>query len=341
MMRSCILCKKEFKTYNKKIIIENTTYEEVVCKKCVNIEAQKLGFGYKDCKKAKIRYNIPDDKWKIHNTKYTTEWWINKYGKKVGLQKQKEWKEKTSGSLKRYITKYGYSEGTKKYNQFKKNCSIYNTHRKNKYGEEHYNTTLKNYKNRNNNTGIKYYLTKTNGDYYQAAKLLSERQSTSTLQKFIKRYGEQLGHQKYAEVNKKKVAKFAGKSKIEDDFFQMLKLSLQDKNIDFIELQQRQFFYFGDIDKNIRSALVDIYIPSKKIAIEFFGDYWHMNPVIYDENCFNSQLKMTAGEKWEKDSQKFKLLKTKFNIETKIIWELDFRKNKQKLITKLIEELWN
>jgi very-short-patch-repair endonuclease len=53
---------------------------------------------------------------------------------------------------------------------------------------------------------------------------------------------------------------------------------------------------------------VDFLIPSKNLVIECFGDYWHCNPKLYNEDFYNKSLKMTAKEKWDKDKKRVDFL---------------------------------
>jgi G:T-mismatch repair DNA endonuclease (very short patch repair protein) len=65
---------------------------------------------------------------------------------------------------------------------------------------------------------------------------------------------------------------------------------------------------------------VDIFIPSKNLIVECYGDYWHCNPDIYKEDFYNKSLKMTAKETWNRDSIRISLLKSS-GYEVNIIWE--------------------
>jgi hypothetical protein len=67
----------------------------------------------------------------------------------------------------------------------------------------------------------------------------------------------------------------------------------------------------------------DYYIPSKKLLIEYNGNYFHCNPTMYNENYFNKKLNKTAKELWEKDKQKILLgLNNGFNVLT--VWEKEY-----------------
>ena len=83
-----------------------------------------------------------------------------------------------------------------------------------------------------------------------------------------------------------------------------------------------------EIEFNCRTMLkddreLDIYIPSKKLAIEFNGDYWHMNPRLYDEIYYNSQSQCTAKEKWEYDRLKQEECRS-LGIKLIVVWEHDW-----------------
>ena len=69
--------------------------------------------------------------------------------------------------------------------------------------------------------------------------------------------------------------------------------------------------YSGEIienDKNvIKPKELDIVLPELKLAFEFDGAYWHMDPRIFEATDYNSKKGMTALEVWEYDNQKIKI----------------------------------
>lgn len=68
---------------------------------------------------------------------------------------------------------------------------------------------------------------------------------------------------------------------------------------------------------------VDIYIPSKNLVIEYYGDYWHCNPKCYQPEFYNKSLKKTAFEIWKKDfNRETKIKDLGYNF--KVIWEKEF-----------------
>jgi G:T-mismatch repair DNA endonuclease (very short patch repair protein) len=90
--------------------------------------------------------------------------------------------------------------------------------------------------------------------------------------------------------------------------------------------------------KQIYPKELDFYIPKYNVAIEFQGDYWHMNPKIYNENDYNQIAQLTAKQIWQKDSNK-KILCENKGIKLFQIWELDWNKNKEKIKHSILKEI--
>lgn len=100
------------------------------------------------------------------------------------------------------------------------------------------------------------------------------------------------------------------------------------------------------IERNNRSALqhnnfeLDVYIKDLKLAFEYNGDYFHMNPKKYSSNDFNKAVEKTATQIWEKDELKKKICKNK-GINLFTIWEDDWindRLNQEMIIEKIIND---
>lgn len=87
----------------------------------------------------------------------------------------------------------------------------------------------------------------------------------------------------------------------------------------------------------IGRKVYDIYIAELNMLIEFNGDYWHCNPKKYNANYFNARRNMTAKDIWDRDAEKEKLaIKSGYNFLT--IWELDYKKNKKIIFSKIIQK---
>lgn len=97
------------------------------------------------------------------------------------------------------------------------------------------------------------------------------------------------------------------------------------------------------VELNCRSILkdgkeLDIYIPEKRLAIEFNGDYWHMNPRKYSETDYNSQLELFAKQKWEYDKAKYDECEHN-GIQLIVIWEYDWIHSREEIKNQLLEVL--
>jgi len=74
---------------------------------------------------------------------------------------------------------------------------------------------------------------------------------------------------------------------------------------------------------------VDILFREKKIVIEFFGDFWHMRPCIFDENYVNPITKISAKEKRARDNLKLEQLAS-LGYNVVVVWESDWKENSER-----------
>jgi hypothetical protein len=78
------------------------------------------------------------------------------------------------------------------------------------------------------------------------------------------------------------------------------------------------------LEINLKKFRVDAYDPVVNIIYEFYGDYWHGNPAIYDPNDIHPEIKKTYGKLYQQTIQKEIILKNAgFDIIS--IWESDFK----------------
>jgi G:T-mismatch repair DNA endonuclease (very short patch repair protein) len=108
-------------------------------------------------------------------------------------------------------------------------------------------------------------------------------------------------------------------SGLEKDLFNELK-QFNECFKEKITLKFNKKWFFPDI--------VDI---KRKLIIEYFGDYYHCNPIIFDNHYFNERVKMTSEEIWERDNDRIKIfIKNGYNVI--IVWEKSFKENKNYII---------
>lgn len=83
-------------------------------------------------------------------------------------------------------------------------------------------------------------------------------------------------------------------------------------------------------NKEIGKYVVDMVL--ENIAIEFYGDFWHRNPKMYlaEDNFYGK----TSKDIWEYDRKRVYYL-TQQGYETLIIWEVDWKNNKDRVIKKI------
>lgn len=76
----------------------------------------------------------------------------------------------------------------------------------------------------------------------------------------------------------------------------------------------------------------------KNKVVEFHGDMWHMNPSLFDINDVNRVTNTIAENVWQKDAEKLHEL-TINDIELMVVWESDYKKDKEATIQKCIRFL--
>lgn len=85
----------------------------------------------------------------------------------------------------------------------------------------------------------------------------------------------------------------------------------------------------------IKSLHYDLFVKEKNLLVEYNGDFWHCNPEKYSADFFNKKKNMTAQQLWEQDENKKNIaLKSGYNF--LVIWESDYKKNKEIEINKIL-----
>lgn len=190
-----------------------------------------------------------------------------------------------------------------------------------------------------NTTQIGYWLKKGFNEEESKNKI-SERQRTFTLEKCINKYGIVSGTTIFNErqikwsKSMKKSLLLNGNykkdfSKIEknliDEIISRLNLNL-DEHYSYIN---NQFFIFDKDHK--KYTTFDFVLKDKKRVIEFNGNYWHCNPKYYKSDFFNKNKQMYAHEIWKYDKNKLLDIENR-GYEVLIIWESDYKNDKEKTI---------
>ena len=252
--------------------------------------------------------------------------------------------KENSGNCKEYYLKRGYSKDEA---IMKAREAMDNIHKK---------TSIKKKKNYefykdSYNTNKEFYL-KRGFTEDESIKMQIERQTTFSKEKCITNHGEEAGldiwrarqdkwmhtldqksDEEKIEINRKKLFNHGGFSKISQELFWRIFEKFSKNNIKFEELNGEAIRYDKINKKHYKYDYIDF---SNKRVIEFNGDFWHCNPIKYNEDHDHKIMKITAKEIWYKDKLKNDWISNR-GFEVLIIWESDYRNNPQQTLDKCIE----
>lgn len=137
-----------------------------------------------------------------------------------------------------------------------------------------------------------------------------------TKENFIRKYGEDVGLLKWKSYLD---GISRGYSKVALNFIKQIVKANKENHKLFYGENEKKFDIFKD---RFTYVLVDLYNETTHKVIEFYGDFWHANPFIYKENDV-VRNGLTAKEIWKHDKERINLLKEKFNLNVRIVWEFD------------------
>src|SRR5690606_20750943 len=83
----------------------------------------------------------------------------------------------------------------------------------------------------------------------------------------------------------------------------------------FPDAQHSRWLTVDDI-----TYVFDIYVPSIKTFIEVNGDYWHLNPELYEPSHYDSYRDVVAQDIWNKDTEKL-LIAQSLGFNIVVVWE--------------------
>lgn len=216
-----------------------------------------------------------------------------------------DYKQKIYGWDKQTFDDYNKSRAVTKENLVKKYGKDIGIHRWNEYlQKQHYSKTLD------------YLIEK-----YGEEKGLEEykricREKLLTKENFIRKYGEIDGITKWKSYLD---GISCGYSKTAIKFIEKIVHANKEDHKLFYGENEKKFDIF---ENEFTYVLVDLYDETTNKVIEFYGDFWHANPLIYKENDV-VRNGLTAKEIWNHDKKRINLLKEKFNLDVRVVWEYD------------------
>jgi hypothetical protein len=93
-------------------------------------------------------------------------------------------------------------------------------------------------------------------------------------------------------------------------------------------------FTLTELDK--KQYIYDLCANNK--IIEYNGDFWHCNPILYAADYVNPRTKVKAIDKWQQDQIKLQYAKD-HGYDVLVVWESEFKSNKDEIIKKCIQFL--
>lgn len=242
--------------------------------------------------------------------KHTLENFAKRYGEEEGLKRYTEHNSKKKETLENFIRRYGAVEGTKRYNEFcernKGNMSLERLQEL--YGEEEGTQRHKDIR-----------------DFFKF---------NSSLEGYVIRFGEELGQEKFYErMNKMKngvrrntSGRSASSQKLFKEIFNCIKNDYEEIFFDTLNTE------FG-----VKQYFLDFYVKDVNRCIEFNGDSFHANPLIYkpDDKPHPYLKDIKAKELWAYDKKRLAEIENK-GIMVLTVWEKEFRTEPTNTIQKCI-----
>lgn len=304
--------------------INGIKYNICVCEKCLSskypeiLSKNKSKLFNMPNKYAAYAFDIPDNIIKTKNNELcirSLDSFISKYGNKIGQEKFKAYCDKQA-----YTNTYEYKH--KKYGISKSEFDEYNKSRA---------CTLENFIKRHGEIeGINKW-----NEY-------CKRQAyTNTREYFIKTYGDKPGLEKWNKFNNARFIRMSY-SKISQEFFDNL---IKNELFKSHEIYYATLNYEYEIISSEHLYYLDFYDKTLNICVEFNGEAFHPNPKKYKptdlfRTPYNPNLK-PAKEWFNKETNRYNDLYENFNIKTIVIYESDYKKDKNLCITKTINQIYD
>lgn len=273
---------------------------------------------------------------------HTLKGFIDKYGEDEGTSRYKSYTESNKSTLENLIKRHGEDEGKRRYENLLKSLNRSKESYIDRLGEEdglkEYNKRCSKISESSKLSGFK----KRYGD--EKGELLYNlhaEKSKNTLDTFKLRYGEDEGTKKWKEyVIKLSKRLNSTYSKVSIELFDSIKEKLVSLGYDETDM------YYGPNEigfcinnlENSDSMIVkpDFYLKSKKLAVEFYGDYWHKNP----ESLAEDDNGESYGSLWDWDKNRIRsMYHSEFIEAVEIVWESEYNSNKEETVNKLIKFL--
>lgn len=278
----------------------------------------------------------------LHSTmSFTEESAIRKYGKIDGQKKWDEYcqKQRDSNGFEYKHNKFGWTK--EQFDEYNSSRAVTKENCIRRHGKIRGIEIFNNYveKQRYAGCSIDYFKEKYGDiDGLEKYKEVCELKRL-TPECFIRKYGETDGIKLYVDyINKQRQrmdnTTYTPYSQISQELF--------DEVFKKINSDECYYFTYNDeygilLTEIMKYCFLDFYVPECKRAIEFFGDFWHCNPIKFPGDYYHKVAKKTAEDIWEIDKTRIELLKREHGIETMVVWEHDYNAAKEETVKKCVE----
>lgn len=290
---------------------------DCVCEKFPNFKDVRFKFAHKAAKYTQYGFGVPDEDFKP-----------------VCDARQSVTKEKM-------IKKYGITEGTERWNSY---CKKQADSNKFEYKHEKYGMTYEEYNEYNKSRAVTLdNMIKRYGvqdGLFHWNQYVERQRYTCTLEYFIEKYGDTIGTEKYNDfVEKRNTSnRLFGPSAISLEMFDKL-----------IKNYKNNIVYYDENEYSVHTNKlclyhVDYYDKTLNIIIEFYGDFFHLNPKIYDANFIqfkHHEKAILAKNRWQHDKERIDDIQQTLNCKVIIVWESTYRNDKKGTINSLIQMINN
>jgi hypothetical protein len=202
-------------------------------------------------------------------------------------------------------------------------------------------------KDRVHPTTKEYYLSKGYSEE-ESIELLKERQRTFTLEKCIEKYGKEKGYKRWLDRQENWQKSLldngnikCGYSKISQDLFNGIIKHYKIEDIPFVYYAIKNKEYYIS-RKSFGFFSYDFTDKNRMKIIEYNGDRYHANPNLFESNDYPHPYYKedgpTAKEIWKRDNLKISLAKND-GFDVLVIWDSEYRKDKNKTIKKCLNFL--
>ena len=290
---------------------------DCVCEKFPNFKDVRFKFAHKAAKYTQYGFGVPDEDFKP-----------------VCDARQSVTKEKM-------IKKYGIIEGTERWNSY---CKKQADSNKFEYKHEKHGMTYEEYDEYNKSRAVTLdNMIKRYGvqdGLFHWNQYVERQRYTCTLEYFIEKYGDTIGTEKYNDfVEKRNTSnRLFGPSAISLEMFDKL-----------IKNYKNNIVYYDENEYSVHTNKlclyhVDYYDKTLNIIIEFYGDFFHLNPKIYDADFIqfkHHEKAILAKNRWQHDKERIDDIQQTLNCKVIIVWESTYKNDKKGTINSLIQMINN